>query len=203
LSRPSEYDPVVRPPDERDVLDLERARELFETASRPYLSSPFSWLAWALVLPAAALLSPRAYAAGGPLGAVAFWSVAIMVGGAVEAIAIRRRTGGRASSGLAGWSLRAQANLSLVALALSVTVVLTSIDLARLVPGIWLLLLGHSLYVFGGLAFRPMRACGLLYQAAGIVALWPRLSGLGVFAAATFLGNLWMAISVWRRRRSG
>jgi len=98
---------------------------------------------------------------------------------------------------LAGWALNVQGNLSLVAVALSLAMLL--VGQGRLLPGIWLLLLGHSFFVLGSLAFPPFRACGLIYQLGGVVALWPSLDPLLVFAAATAAGNLWMAWSVWRR----
>jgi hypothetical protein len=70
-------------------------------------------------------------------------------------------------------------------------------------PGLWLLLLGHSLYLLRGLAFPPMRTCGVLFQAGGLAALWPSFDPLLVFALATAVGNLWMAIQVWRLRPTG
>jgi len=98
---------------------------------------------------------------------------------------------------LAGWALNIQGNLSLVAVALSLAALVAG--QGRLLPGIWLLLLGHSFFLMGSLAFPPFRACGLIYQLGGVVALWPALDPLIVFAAATCAGNLWMAWSVWRR----
>jgi hypothetical protein len=94
--------------------------------------------------------------------------------------------------------LRLQGNLSFVALALSALLVWQ--DLAWALPGLWLLLLGHSFFMLGGLAFPPFRVCGLLYQLGGIVALWPGGNPLLAFAAATAVGNLWMGIGVWRAR---
>ena len=67
----------------------------------------------------------------------------------------------------------------------------------------WLLLLGHSFYLLGGLALPAFRGCGLLYQAAGLVALWPGGWGLEVFAGAMLVGNLGLAWAVWRERRQG
>jgi len=55
--------------------------------------------------------------------------------------------------------------------------------------------------MLGGFAFEPFRVCGLVYQVGGAAALWPGCSPLAVFAAATFLGNLWIAIGVWRQGR--
>jgi len=125
------------------------------------------------------------------------------VGGSVEVAAILQiggRADGRAErTPLAAWVLRVQGNLSLVALALSILLVWQ--DLAWALPGLWLLLLGHSLYLLGGLAFPPMRTCGAVFQAGGVLALWPRLDPLWAFAAATAAGNLWMALQVWRLRR--
>jgi hypothetical protein len=192
----SEYDPVLPESTGPTSDDLDRAQDLFEAASRPYLSAPWSWLAWAVVLPAAALGTPWAIAVGGGVGVLLLWSVSILAGGAVEMGALARR-GRLVLTPLGSWALRIQGNLSLVAAALSVVLVLQG--LAWALPGLWLLLLGHSLYLLGSLAFAPFRACGLLYQAAGLVALWPRGQPLWVFAAATALGNLWIGISIWRR----
>jgi hypothetical protein len=94
--------------------------------------------------------------------------------------------------------LRVQGNLSLVALTLSALLIWQ--DLAWALPGLWLLLLGHSFYMLGGLAFEPFRACGLLYQLGGVAALWPNSSPLGAFAVATAAGNLWMGIGVLREQ---
>jgi hypothetical protein len=74
-------------------------------------------------------------------------------------------------------------------------------DLAWALPGLWLLLLGHSFYTLGGIAFPPFRLYGLLYQAGGIAALWPRGAPLAVFALTAAAGNLWMSYAVWSERR--
>src|SRR5437764_428590 len=174
----SEYDPLI--PDRAEVEDdLSPVQERFRRASGPYLRSPWSWLAWAVVLPAAALATPAAARAGGPAAVLAGWSVAILVGGAVEIAAIFRN-GGRigehagereARTPLAGWVLRVQGNLSLAALALSILLVCQGLPSA--LPGLWLLLLGHSLYLLGGLAFPPMRPCALISQSGRVAAPWP------------------------------
>lgn len=194
----SEYDPLIPEAPAASGGDLERAQELFEAASRPYLASPWSWAAWALVLPAAALATPRVLARFGGAGVLFLWSAAILAGGAVEMAPLWRRDHGAATP-LAAWVLRVQGNLSLVAAALSAVLVWQGA--AALLPGLWLLLLGHSFYVLGGLAFAPFRVCGLLYQGAGLVALWPRAPALGIFAAAVGIGNLYLAASLWRERR--
>jgi hypothetical protein len=196
----SEYDPVRTTID--DPLaedDLERVRDHFEAASRPYLSQPWSWLAWSLILPAAALVTPAVLQSTGGLGTLLLWTAAVLVGGLIEAVLIlRARRRRAASSTLAAWVLRAQGNLSVVALLLSIAVVWQ--DLAWLLPGLWLLLLGHSLYSLGGLASPALRVGGLVYQVGGALAVWPHGRGLTLFAAATFLGNLWVAWSIWRAR---
>jgi len=128
----------------------------------------------------------------------------ILLGGAVEFLNIRRGQSSTRST-LAAWVLRLQGNLSFVALLLSAVLIWQ--DLAWVLPGLWLLLLGHSFYMLGGFAFEPFRAAGLVYQLGGLLALWPTLLGnnspLLVFAAATFLGNLWIGIGVWRRETAG
>jgi len=199
---PSEYDPWF--PDGAEVEDdLEPIRDRFRAASGPYLRSPWSWLAWAVVLPVAAMETPAAARLGGPAAVLVTWSVAILLGGAVEIAAILRmggRAGGRAErTPLAAFVLRIQGNLSLAALVLSVLLVWQ--DLPWALPGLWLLLLGHSFYLLGGLAFAPMRTCGLIFQLGGLAAFWPGWSPLAVFALATAAGNLWMAFRVWRSRR--
>jgi len=183
-----------------DDDDLARARELFESASRPFLSAPWSWLAWAVLLPAAALATPWVGRVAGPPALLLFWSVTILVGGTIEMLVLRRRRRGAGASTIARWTLSVQGNLSLVALALSVALGWRGAALAELLPGLWLLLLGHSFFILGGLAFRPLRAAGILYQLGGVVALWPGLPGLPVFAATTAVANLWMALAISRAR---
>jgi hypothetical protein len=191
----SEYDPLFSPR-APGVDDLAAVRAQFSAAGGPYLRFPWSWLAWALLLPAAALLTPRLLAARGAAGVLFGWSAAILLGGAVEIIAIRRAARGVAGSSLASWTLRLQGNMSLVALALSAALVWS--DAAWMLPGVWLLLLGHSFYALGGLSFAPFRLYGLLYEAGGLAALWPGGSPLWAFAVTTAVGNLWMAFAVWR-----
>jgi hypothetical protein len=199
----SEYDPLfaAEPPADGPA-DLDRVRDRFAAAGRPYLRSPWPWLAWAVLLPGAALATPAALGARGPAAVLLLWSATILAGGAVEAggfIRRRRGEGPRPASPLARWVLRVQGNTSLVAVALSA--VLLWQDAAGLLPGLWLLLLGHSFYLLGGLAFPPFRPYGLLYQVAGAAALWPGAPSLHVFAVAAALGNLWMAWAVWRAGR--
>lgn len=191
------YDPVFSRPDSRDD-DLEAARRLFASASRPYLRTPWSWAAWAVILPIAALATPWANERWKVLGVLMLWTVAIAAGGLGEAIAILR-PGGRASTGLARWVMRAQGNLSLIAVALSILLVVTREAWA--LPAVWLLLLGHSFFGYGGLALREIRGAGLLYQFGGVLALVPAFRPLWVLAATTAAGNLWIAVAVWRLRR--
>ena len=192
---PSEYDPLF-PPERTAKEDFEPIRELFSAASRPYLRSPWSWLAWALILPAAALSTPRLFTLFGPAGILFTWSGAILLGGAVEMSGIWGK--GLGTTPLASWALRAQGNLSLVALTLSVVMIWQGLPWT--LPGIWLLLLGHSFYILGGLSFEPFKLYGLTYQAGGVAALTFGRYALPIFALATFCGNLWMARAVWRER---
>jgi hypothetical protein len=191
----SEYDPLLAPSEPVD--DLESVQGRFAEAARPFLSSPLSWLAWAVVLPVAALATPLALARGGGAGVLFLWSGAVLAGGVVEGLAITRQH--RRRTLLGAWALRVQGNLSLVALALSVVLVWQ--DLSWLLPGLWLLLLGHSLYLLGGLAFAPLATGGIVYQAGGVLALWPGGRPLVALAAATALGNLWIAAAIYRARR--
>ncbi len=197
----SEYDPLFGAGPEgdepADAEALETVRRHFARASRPFLSSPVVWLAWALVLPAAALATAPLSGRFGPPGILLLWSLAILAGGAVEMLAIRRRHGAGRRSPLATWALRVQGNLSFVGLVLSA--VLLWAGLARSLPGLWLLLLGHSFYTLGGLSFRPMRTAGALFQLGGLLALWPGAPALEVFAAGVAAGCLWLAWGIWRR----
>jgi hypothetical protein len=196
---PSEYDSLFTPARTAED-DLEPVRERFRAASRPFLRSPWSWLTWAVLLPAAALATPGVAAAFGPAGVLFAWAGVILLGGLVEIAAIRHAGGGLGGgTPLASWVLRLQGNLSLVAVVL--TALLVWQDVAWAIPGVWLLLLGHSFYMLGGFAFEPFRACGLLYQLGGIAALWPGGAPLTAFAVTTALGNLWVGIGVWRSRR--
>jgi hypothetical protein len=195
----SEYEPLFTPRETED--DLEPVRERFRAAGRPFLRSPWSWFAWAVLLPAAALATPLALRAGGPAGILFAWSAAILLGGAVEITAIRRaqrEAGGTPGTPLASWVLRVQGNLSLVALLLSALLIWQ--DVAWALPGLWLLLLGHSFYMLGGIGFDGFRPCGIVYQLGGLAALWPGGAPLAAFALATAVGNLWMGIAVWRSR---
>lgn len=197
----SEYDPLFAAREAEGAIaqsDLASVREAFARASRPYLSSALPWLGWALVLPAAALATAAVAAARGPAGVVGLWSLAILVGGALEGallLGARRRLGG---SPLGSWAMTIQGNLSLVGAALSLALVFAGA--ASLLPALWLLLLGHSLFVLGGLALPAMRAAGVLYQLGGVAALTPGVPPLVAFAAATAAGNLWIAIGVARQR---
>ena len=190
------YDPMFPEPSSHDSGDLERVRREFRRASRPFLGSSVTWVAWAIALPAAALITarlrPEAYAA-----TLFVWSGAILVGSTVEAIVIYRRANRYAPTPLGAWALRSQGNLSLVALALSVLLIWQGATWA--VPGLWLLLLGHSLYLLGGLAFSPFKVSGLAYQLGGLAALVPLGYSLEIFAVTTAAANLWMAWSVHRR----
>ena len=201
----SEYDPAFGGSlDGRDTGEnsgFDEVRRIFRRASRPYLSSPWPWVGWALVLPAAALATDRAAAGFGAPGVLVLWCGAILVGGAVEGVTLlgaRRRYG---TSRAGAWAMRIQGNLSLVATALSAALVWAGQP--RLLPALWLLLLGHSLFVLGGLALPAQRTAGILYQLGGAVALIPGVPALPVFAAATCLGNLWIATGILRTRRQG
>jgi hypothetical protein len=201
----SEYDPVFAGRGEDVEDDLGPVRERFRAASRPYLRSPWSWLAWAVVLPAAALATPWADGRGGPSWVLFVWSAAILAGGAVEGMAILKGGGSAiVRTPLAGWALGAQGNLSLIGVILSALLIWN--DLAWALPGLWLVLVGHSFYRLGGLASNALRGCGLIFQAGGVAALWAGASGSGekalqVFAGTAFAGALWMAAAILRRRR--
>lgn len=193
----SEYEPLFSETRTGED-DLEPVREHFRKASRPFLRTPWSWFAWAALLPLAALITPLALGLGGPAAVLFCWSGVILVGGAVEVVGIRRAGQGLGATPLASWVLSVQGNLSLAALALSFLLVWQ--ESAWALPGLWLLLLGHSFYILGGLAFPPFRTTGLIYQVGGLVALWPGGSPLLAFAVATAAGNLWMGISIRRER---
>ena len=196
----SEYDPLIPRAEHSLSDDLERVQRRFAVARRPYLSSPIPWLVWAILLPGAALATPRAVAGFGPVGVLVLWSVTVLVGGVVEGSAIfQRRTTG--ATPLAAWVLRLQGNQSLIAVVLSAFLVWKG--LAGALPGVWLLLVGHSFFLLGGLAFRPMRQVGVIYQIGGVLELWPGPTALWIFAIATAAGNLRLAIALLRERREG
>lgn len=196
----SEYDPIPpRAPLTAGPSDLERVQALFSKAATGYLRSPWSWWAWSVILPIAALGSRSAYPFAGARGVLLIWSVFILFGGLIEGALIL--AGGRveARTPLAGWVLRTQGNLSLVAVAISALLLWQG--LAEYLPAIWLLLVGHSFYVIGKLSFAPLEAAGLLLQAGGLVALVPLADGFLVFAGCAFAACLWIGIGVHRRRR--
>jgi len=196
----SAYDPLFAREENPEVAaDAARARAAFERASRAYLAAPLPWLVWALLLPAAALATPAAQLRAREAGVLLVWSIAILAGGAVEGLALlgaRRRAGG---GPLGAWAMRVQGNLSLAALALSAALVWA--DAPELLPGLWLLLLGHSFFALGGLALPALRWAGVVYQADGVAALVPGMPSLACFAVATALGNLWVAWGIVARRR--
>ena len=198
----SEYDPVFAADRGSRHDDLSVVRSHFEAAAEPFIRSPWSWLAWSLLLPAVALATDTVWNRFGVRGVVFGWSAAILLGGVLEASIVRHRSGSPRTT-LAGWVLRSQANLSLVAVLLSAALVWA--DRPAMVPGVWLLLLGHSFLVLGGLAFAPFRRAGWIYQLAGVAALWPGQDGLVWFAAGCAFGNLAIAAGVLtaRRRRRG
>lgn len=196
----SEYDPLFgRGAEPAGPSDLEPVRRAFERAAGPYLASPLPWVVWGVALPAAALATRRALAAGGARGVLLLWSLTILAAGAIEiAVYARRRRRLSERSMLARWALRGQANLSLAAVVLSGA--LLASGQGRLLPAVWLLLLGHSLYGLGGLASPPLKRCGLIYQLGGLASLLLPGSADLVFALATGLGNVSVAASLWRGR---
>lgn len=198
----SEYDELfpVRPEDEPAANDALVVRQAFRRAAAPYLASPLSWLVWSLLLPAAAFLTPAFFRAGREGGVVLLWSMAILIGSAVEGALILRARHRGAGSPLGSWAMRLQGNLSLVAVVLSA--LLLWLGTPELLPGLWLLLSGHSFFALGGLAFPPMRQAGLIYQLGGLAALIPGGQPLLAFAVATLAGNLWIARGVARAARS-
>lgn len=189
----SEYEPLFSRK-EPAVDDLAAVREIFSGAAAPFTRSPWSWAAWALLLPTVALATPTILSRYGPLAVVVAWCSIIILGGVVETWILRRGAAAPRTT-VAGWVLRSQANLSFIAVAISA--VLIWYQQPALLPGVWLLVLGHSFLVLGGLAFRPFRRTGWIYQLAGLGALWPSQDGLLWFAAATALGNLSIALSVY------
>lgn len=202
----TEYDPVFAATDgEEDAPgrpgteDLDEVKRRFAAASRPFFSTPWSWVAWAVLLPLAALATPLAYAVRAESGVLLLWSLAIFAGGLAELFTVGRKGLFRRAPAIAGWAFRQQSNLSIAALVLSAGLLFAG-D-ARLLPALWLLLLGHSLWGLGSLAFRPMAHAGLIFQAAGLAALWPTVPPLVALAAGTGVGCAWMALGVWRSTR--
>lgn len=195
----SEYDPLLperwNEPDPRAEREFDEIRGHFAAASRPFLSSPWTWFGWAVILPAAALLTPRF--AHRPGSVLFLWSAAILAGGLVEFLAIRRRRALERRTPIASWALNLQGNLSLVGLVLSGAVI--GAGRPDLLPGLWCLVLGHSFFALGGLAFRPMRTAGLLFQLGGLASLLPGVPPLPTFAATAAMACGWLAWGVARR----
>ena len=155
---------------------------------------------WGIALPGAALATRRVMAAGGARGVLLLWSLTILAAGAIEAAVYARRRRRLADrSTLARWALRTQGNMSAAAAVLSIALLATGEG--RLLPTVWLLLLGHSLYSMGGLASPPLRRCGLIYQLGGLASLPLIASSDLVFAATTFVGNLSVAVSIFLASR--
>lgn len=200
----SEYDPLrAREPLSSGGSDLDRVRTLFARASSGYLRSPWPWLCWALVLPVAALETRAVAQAGGPIAVLLLWSLVILVAGAVEGISMWRSRKTAVASDITRWVFKAQGNLSLIAIVL--TAALAWQQAYDLLPGIWLLLIGHSFFSVGSLAAKALRRGGLLYQLGGAVSLLPGLDSLVAFAATTAVANGVIAVSLWlslRRERS-
>lgn len=191
----SEYDPLIPRGEDSFSDDLEQVQQRFAEARRPYLNSPIPWLVWAIVLPGAALATSFVGARYAAPGVLMLWSLAVLIGGVVEgSIIMRRRRSG--TTPLAAWVLRLQGNQSLIGLALSVFLIWQ--DLPQAIPAIWLLLIGHSFFLLGGLAFPAMRQAGVIYELGGLLALWPGPASLIVFAVATALGNLRVAVALMR-----
>ncbi len=190
-----EYQPLFGEREEEG--DLEGVRDAFEAAGKPFFSSPLPWIAWALLMPAAALLTPAVAQRYGASRVLLLWSFTILAGGLVESRGFlsRRRA---PTTPLAAWVLRIQGNLSLVAVVLSA--LLVWVGAAAYLPGLWLLLVGHSFYVVGGLAYTPLRRAGVLMELGGAVALWPGGPALSVFAVTMFLAAGGMAWAVARRQ---
>ena len=72
---------------------------------------------------------------------------------------------------------------------------------AEALPGVWLLILGHSFWSHGGLGFGAFRTAGGLYQLGGLVALTPWVDPLVALAVAVSAGNVVLAGAIWRRGR--
>jgi len=191
----SEYDPLIPRGEDSLSDDLERVQSCFAEARRPYLNSAIPWLVWAIVLPGAAVGTRAVAERFAAPGVLMLWSLAVLIGGIVEgSLIMRRRRAG--TTPLAAWVLRLQGNQSLIGLALSAFLIWQ--DLAQAIPALWLLLVGHSFFLVGGLAFPPMRQAGLIYEIGGLVALWSGPASLTVFALATALGNLRVAVALMR-----
>jgi hypothetical protein len=192
----SEYDPILGETAAEGEDDLDEVRARFAASSRPYLAAPWPWFAWALILPSAALLTPLAFARASGAGVLFLWSGAILLGGLFEGWALWRH---RARTALGGWALRMQGNLSLVALVLSL--VLLWHDLGKLLPGLWLLVTGHSFYLLGSLSEPALRRYGITYQVGGALALCPTCPGLVIFAIITGLANAGLGMALLTARR--
>jgi len=197
----SEYRPLFgTEPSPESVAAFARVRREFQAAGSRYLVSPLPWLGWAAILPALALSTPAIAHRFGPRGVLLLWSLGVLAGGGIELAALAR-AGVLARAGpLASWVLRGQWNLSFVGAVLSA--LLLWLDAPGALPGLWLLLSGHSLVLLGGLSFPALRRAGILCQLGGAAALWPGAPALPIFAAATAAANLSLAGAIWLRRET-
>ncbi len=178
---------------------MDKVQELFSHAASGYVSSPWPWVCWAFVLPAAALMTPTVATAVGPVAVLLLWSVAILLAGAVEALSMRRARKGVTPSDITRWVFRGQGNLSLIAIVL--TLALGWQRMYEFLPAVWLLLIGHSFFSIGGLAASALKRGGLLYQVGGVISLLPWFESLIVFAVTTAVANATIALSLLLRRR--
>ncbi len=199
---PSEYDPLrPRHPLSGEASDLDKVQTLFAGAASGYLSSPWPWVCWAIVLPVAGVMTAEVAGVGGALAVLLLWSLAILFGGAFEALAMRRSRRAAVRSDITRWVFRGQGNLSLIAIVLTAALVWQR--MYDFLPAVWLLLIGHSFFAVGGLASSALRRGGLLYQLGGVVSLLPWFESLAAFAVTTAVANGTIAMSLFLRRRRG
>lgn len=194
----SEYDPIVpRRELSAERSDLEQVRALFEGSAERFLRSPWSWIVWAVIVGVTALVTRAIQDLVGPWVIVVVWSTAILVGGVAEAVLYAKSGQELRPSELGRWVLRSQGNLSMVGIAVSVFLIWRGE--AGALPGVWLLVLGHSFYSHAGLGFAAFRQAGAAYQLGGVIALTPWVDPLLALAASVAAGNLWLAAAIWRR----
>lgn len=155
-------------------------------------------MGWAVLLPLAALWTRPVAERDGARGVVVLWSTVILVGGVLEGFFFLKSRDRRRPGDLARWVLQAQGNLSLVGVALSG--VFLWLGTPEFLPGLWLLLMGHSFHSHGRLALAELRISGWIFQLGGVVALFPQVDPLWTLAVTAAVANLWTAYAVWRRR---
>ncbi len=197
-----EYEPIFftrKSKDSKEIRDdLSIVQHLFKNAAQPFLSTPWGWLGWSIILPSSLLLTPVVNLKSGLRGIILLWSFSVLLGGIIEITAIRNSRYKNISN-LSGWAYSIQGNLSLVGLALTSLLIFSS---PRIIPSLWLLIIGHSFYSLGSLADNILKYVGIYYQVMGIFTIFTH--PLYISAFAFFSANITLFLySFYNKRKNG